>query len=204
MTSSTTTGSCSTRTTAAASYWVISTLTARYSARNSTDDRGRLLEELIEEHILVVLNMGAGTFVRSCGETSHLDIAMASANISRIANWTFLDDTLGSDHLPIVIPVNDPAVVEESSQPHWMYRKADWKGFKDDCKRQLTEDINTDDVTTSCNNVVGAILQAAEKNVPYLQAVQESNKKAGSILDRRVHSGRQRTKQGKEQDAVDT
>ena len=43
---------------------------------------------------------------------SHLDIAMASANISRIANWTVLDDTLDSNHLPIVITVNDPAVVE--------------------------------------------------------------------------------------------
>ena len=90
---------------------------------------------------------------------------MASANIARIANWTVLDGTLGSDQLPIVITVNDPAVVEESYQPHRMYRKADWKGFKDDCKRLLTEDIITDDVTTSCNNVVGAILRAAEKNV---------------------------------------
>ena len=47
-----------------------------------------------------------------------------------------------------------------------MYRKAKWQGFKNDCKRLLMEDIITDDVTTSCNNVVGAILQAAEKNVP--------------------------------------
>ena len=131
---------------------------------DSTDDRGRLLEELIEEHNLVVLNSGAGTFVRPSGEMSHLDVAMASANFPRIANWTVLNDTPGSDHLPIVITVNNPAVVEESSQPHWMYRKVDWKGFKDDCKRLLTEDIITDDVTTSSNDVVCAILQAAEKN----------------------------------------
>ena len=85
---------------------------------DSTDDRGRLLEDLIEEHNLVVLNTGSGTFVRPSGEMSHLDIAMVSANIARIVNWTVLDDTLGCDHLPIVITVNDPAVVEESSQPH--------------------------------------------------------------------------------------
>ena len=96
---------------------------------------------------------------------SHLDIAMVGANISSIANWTVLDDTLGSDHLPIVITVNEPAVVEESSQLHWMYRKVNWKGFKDDCKRLLTEDIITDDITTSCNNVVDAIPRAAEKSV---------------------------------------
>ena len=40
-------------------------------------------------------------------------------------------------------------------------RKADWMGFKDDCKRLLTEEIITDDVTTSCDDVVGTILQAA-------------------------------------------
>ena len=78
---------------------------------DSTDDRGRLLEELIEEHNLVVLNTGAGTFVRPSGEMNHLDIAMASAmasaNITRIANWTVPDDTIGSEHLPIVITVND-------------------------------------------------------------------------------------------------
>ena len=43
---------------------------------------------------------------------------------------------------------------------------ADWKAFKDDCQRLLTEEIITDDVTTSCDDVVCTILQAAEKNVP--------------------------------------
>ena len=56
---------------------------------------------------------------------NHLDVAMTSANISRIANCIVLDDTLGSDHLPIVITINHPDAVEESSRPHWMYRKAD-------------------------------------------------------------------------------
>ena len=50
-----------------------------------------------------------------------------------------------------------------------MCRKADWNCFKDDCKRLLTEDIIADYVTTSCNHVVGAILQAARMNVPVYQ-----------------------------------
>ena len=133
---------------------------------DSTDDRGRLLEELIEEHNLVILNTGAGTFVRPSREMSDLDVAMASANISRIANSTVLDDKLGSDHLQIVITVNNPAAVQECSQSHWMDRKADWNGFKDDYKRLLTEVIITNDVTSNCNHIIDAILQAAEKNVP--------------------------------------
>ena len=96
---------------------------------------------------------------------SHLDVAMASTNISRIANGTDLDDTIGNDHLPIVITVNNPAVIEESSQPHWLYRKADFMVFKDVCKRLLTTELVTDDVTTSFNHVVCAILQVVEKNV---------------------------------------
>ena len=52
----------------------------------STDDRDRLLVEPIEVHNLVVLNTGAGTFIRLFGEMSHLEVTMASANISRIAN----------------------------------------------------------------------------------------------------------------------
>ena len=74
------------------------------------------------------------------------------------------------------IPDN-PAIEEESSQPHWIYQKADWKGFKNDCKRLLTEDIITDDVTTSCNKVVGAIPQAAEKNVPVCKLFKNPKRK---------------------------
>ena len=82
---------------------------------DSTEDRGRLLEGVIEEHKLVVLNTGAGAFVRPSGEMSRLDMAMASTNISRIAYWSILDDTRGSDYLPIVITINDPADVEETA-----------------------------------------------------------------------------------------
>ena len=163
---------------------------------DSTDDYGQLLEELIEEHNLIILNTGAGTFIRPSGELSHIDIAMASANVSRIANWTVLDDKLGSDHLLIVITISNPAVVEESSQPHWMYRKADRKGFKDDCKRLFTEDIITDDVTTSCNHVVSAIVQAADKNVLV--------SKPSINPTRKLDPYNQRTKQVEEQVAADT
>ena len=119
-----------------------------------------------------------------------------------------MDDMLGSDHLRIVIAVSSLAVIEESSQPHslhWMYRKADLKGFKNDYKRVRTEDIVTDDVTTSCNHIVSAILQAAAKNVLVFKPSKNPTKKLVSyVLDRRVDSGSQRTKQGEEQDAADT
>jgi len=64
-----------------------------------TNCRGRLLEELMDEHNLVALNIGSGTYIRRTGEFSHLDIAMTNINIACIANWSVTNDTLGSDHL---------------------------------------------------------------------------------------------------------
>ena len=58
---------------------------------DSTDDHGRLLEEFIEEHNLLVLNTGAGTFARPSGEMSNLDIDMVSttAHVSLTGpSWT--------------------------------------------------------------------------------------------------------------------
>ena len=60
---------------------------------------------------------------------------------------------------------------------------ADWKAFKDDCQRLLTEDKITDDVTKNCNHVLGAILQAAEKYVPVF-------KKSKNPTRSRFHTGR--------------
>ena len=54
---------------------------------------------------------------------------------------------------------------------------ADLKAFKDDCKRLLTEDIITDEVTTSCNHVIGAIIQAAEKYVPIFKPSKNRTRK---------------------------
>ena len=137
-----------------------STHTARCSGADSTDDRGRLPEELIEENSLVVLNTGAGTFVRPTGEMRHLDIAMASASISRNAGrHAWQRPSTGRHHR------QQPRCRRRKFSTA-LDRKADWKGLKDDCKRLRTDDIITDDVTTNSNHVVSAIPQGAGKKVP--------------------------------------
>ena len=136
---------------------------------NSTDTRGRALEDLIDENNLVVLNTGVGTYVRNDGSTSHLDVAMASNNIARVANWSVHCDTLGSDHLPVFINIQDPAVIDDTLLPHWAYKRANWDGFKADCQQLLTPDIIDDDVPTSCKRLVNVIISAAEANIPVVK-----------------------------------
>jgi len=89
-----------------------------------TDTKGRAREDLNDENNLVVLNTGVGTYVRSDGSTSHLDVAMASNNIAQIASWLVHSDTLVSDHLPVFISLQDPAVVDNTLLPQWAYRTA--------------------------------------------------------------------------------
>jgi len=133
---------------------------------STTDNRGRLLEELMDEHNIVTLNTGAGTYVRRTGVTSHLDISMANINIARVANWSVLNDTLGSDHLPVIIKLNEAATMEEAGIPQWAYRRADWDKYKAVCRSHLTSEMIIDDVTVSRDRVVTAIIKAAESSIP--------------------------------------
>ena len=86
-------------------------------------------EDLTEDFNFIALNTGAGTYVRRTGEESHLDIAMASINVETNSQWMILDDTLGSDHLPVAMVIDDQPALEESTQPQWAYRRAHWDSF---------------------------------------------------------------------------
>ena len=135
---------------------------SRVFRAQTTDARGKLLEQLMDDHNMVALNTGAGTYIRQTGELSHLDVAMATTNIARVANWIVTNESMGSDHLLVKITLNDSAVVEETVLPQWSYRRADWDGFRSDCKRLITPQIVDDDVIASCARLVAAIIDAAE------------------------------------------
>ena len=80
-----------------------------------------------------------------------------------------LDDTLGSDHLPAAIMIDDPPALEESTQPRWAYRKANWNSFKADCKRLLNDELISDDVTSSYEHLINSIIDVAERHVPTIK-----------------------------------
>jgi len=133
-----------------------------------TDTRGRALEDFIDENNLVVLNTGAGTHVLSNRSKSNLDVATASHNIARIANWSVHCETLGSDHLPVFINLQDPAVIEDMPLPSRSYKRANWERFKADCRQLLMPNITDEDVPASLNRLVNAIISAAEANIPVI------------------------------------
>jgi len=117
---------------------------------------------------LVALNTGSGTDIRQTGEVSHLHIAMTNINIACTANWSVINDTLGSDHIPIIIKLNEAAITEVA-MPQWSYQRVDWDSFKTICHTLLTTDVIGDNVVSSRDRVVAAIIQAAESSIPMVK-----------------------------------
>ena len=82
---------------------------------DSDDTRGQLLEHKIAAHNYVILNTGQGTRQSLTGSVSHIDVSLASRQLAVNCQWTTLNDTMGSDHVPIIITVN--ATPDRNSQP---------------------------------------------------------------------------------------
>ena len=78
----------------------------------TTDRRGDALEELMDQRKYVALNGGEGTYIRKTDVHIHLDIAMVSNDHANVCNWDVIEDPLGSDHLPVIITINESPVIE--------------------------------------------------------------------------------------------
>jgi len=122
-----------------------------------------VIENLLDDYNMVALNTGIGTYLRHSGEMSHLDISMASTNIARIANWYVHDDPI-----PVIIKLSDPTVIG-TCLAQWCYRRANWDGFKKDCRRLMRSVLVEYDVITSRNRLTNTIIAAAENNIPIVK-----------------------------------
>ncbi|KAI2646986.1 Gag-Pol polyprotein [Labeo rohita] len=68
------------------------------------DKNGVIIEELLDTYELVVLNDGRPTRYQIVRNTSsHIDLSIASSNLTRVGEWDVLDSyTMGSHHYPIL------------------------------------------------------------------------------------------------------
>jgi len=95
-----------------------------------TDDRrGQLIEDAIANHNYVVLNTGQGTRQSTSGSMSHIDVSLASRQLAAKCRWTTLNNTMGSDHIPIVVTTSARPDQELAALPRWKCSKADWSTF---------------------------------------------------------------------------
>ena len=127
---------------------------------------------------LVILN--DGRFTRVPEVKGHrppaLDLSLLSPKLADLCTWDIYDDTLGSDHYPIIIDINDyeEQLDEEDLIPKFQYKKVNWEKFKEVLNNENLE-IN-DDVEAIFSQFVSSVINAAKISIPVVKKPKIRNK----------------------------
>lgn len=77
---------------------------------NKIDERGSIIADIINNSKFHLLNDGNPTFfqLHNNNYTSAIDITLIKTNIIDKIEWNTVHESLGSDHFPIIIKINNP------------------------------------------------------------------------------------------------
>ena len=131
-----------------------------------SDGRGRQMMDFIAGSDLVILNDGSPTRVDDgTGDVSSIDLSLVSSNLATRFSWATYDDTLGSDHLPIVLSLSCD-FVRTPSTPKFNYKRADWGNFS----RVVKLDIVGETIDDKVNHIQDCIIAGATATIPRTSA----------------------------------
>lgn len=151
------------------------------SKRN--DENGNIIEEFMDDYNLTCLNDGRGTrFDVGHGAESAIDLTIVSDQIAGISQWEVMNDnSLGSDHYPILLKLNNFKVaVEENWYPKWRMREANWEMYK-----KIASDIFMEIMPNLSNNIEE--LNSMITNIIYESAEKAICKSTGLKKKKMVH-----------------
>ena len=117
-----------------------------------------------------MLNTGQTTYTHHNGNETVIDISLASKNLALRSDWEVLSDSLGSDHRPILVSVDQKVDRDEVTHERFNTRKADWRKFESLCTEQLTDNCCDDDTDVFYGNITSAIIVSASASIPTSKA----------------------------------
>jgi hypothetical protein len=131
---------------------------------NHTDARGRIIEEFVSRHDLVILNKGNNTHVSySYRSLSAIDVTMCTPMLQTFFDWYVEDDPHNSDHFPIIIPTISQ-YMNSTIREKWQVKRADWN------KYQICldfSDLNDNSpIDSHVSSIVSTINNAAKISIP--------------------------------------
>ena len=101
---------------------------------NQENERGKIVEKLIDRHNLILLNDSVHTRFDTYHQTSSLlDLSLCHPSIYMDVACEISSDRLGSDHHPIIITANTSDHPVPERVPKWNFKKAKWDAFHDQC-----------------------------------------------------------------------
>ena len=131
---------------------------------DTTGTRGHLLQSFISDEALCVLNTGQHTHLTMpSGQTSALDLSLASPQLAQVFTWSVHDDPLGSDHFPVWLQyAADPALGNRPQR--WNVRRADWSEFQASVEAAVLS--RADPSAMSTEDFTTILLNSADGCVP--------------------------------------
>ena len=130
----------------------------------NTNDKGRIIEDFITKHDLILLNDKSSTNLHpATGSYSSLDLTICSPGIFPDFNWKVVDDLHGSDHFPIQVSEVGPSV--QQCPQRWKLHKANWEQFKVHCEQSIHPNA-FEDCENPAELFTSLLYSAAEKSIP--------------------------------------
>lgn len=85
----------------------------------------------LDEFNLTVLNNGSATHITHTGHGSAIDLSLASCRIAGQSSWEILDDTMGSNHYPIITKFRQNTAITTPVFPSskWNVKNVDWQMY---------------------------------------------------------------------------
>ncbi|KAI8116080.1 putative RNA-directed DNA polymerase from transposon X-element [Lucilia cuprina] len=135
----------------------------------NNNNRGILMENIIERTDLCILNNGSPTHFSTHNTYSHIDLSLCSLDLLPLASWDVLNDLHGSDHFPIKLILK---LSEEIFRPvkakKFLLHKADWYNFSNSADKEIASRQITQSSNQCAATVTKCILSAANCHIPQL------------------------------------
>ncbi|GBN80570.1 hypothetical protein AVEN_108220-1 [Araneus ventricosus] len=131
----------------------------------STNSRGRQIEQFISDNFLCLLNNDEKTYFHEPTRTFHtLDLAICSPELLPLLKFSIEGDLQNSDHFPLIISPADNSSVTQSP-PTYVFQRADWAAFTR--LASITEAmISSCNISDAVQNVIDCIIRAAYASIP--------------------------------------
>lgn len=139
---------------------------------SKNDSVGDQILEVIDNRGYIIVNNGSDTRVGRPGQKdSAVDITFCSPGIVCNLQWDVSDDTLGSDHLPILMSYEmknfkSPKIISKSK---WNVKKADWGLYTHIIEQNFQDPPSFNSVNDQYGFLTGCIENAASQSIPQLK-----------------------------------
>ena len=134
----------------------------------NNDIKATIIVKLIETAGLILLNTKSPTYLHYNGTLSLIDLTIVSPQLALRLDWFVVNNTMGSDHFPIQVNLNDSVpLTKDAYQPKWNPIKADWLKFSQSAEKLLTiEACENADMQVFYNNIIVGISECADIAIP--------------------------------------